>query len=96
MVVLGRILHIMFTPARDFLLETHWRIIIPNPNVKSFPLILKTKKGVNLSSCVLAKPKRLLSIIICLRDSHFKPEDLFVLVGFWECRGKHAVNIMYI
>jgi hypothetical protein len=23
---------IMFTPARDFLLETPWRIIIPNPN----------------------------------------------------------------
>jgi hypothetical protein len=29
-------------------------------------LILITKKGVNLSSCVLAKPKQLLSIIICL------------------------------
>jgi hypothetical protein len=26
---------IMFTPARDFLLETPWRIIIPNPNVNS-------------------------------------------------------------
>jgi hypothetical protein len=25
----------MFTPARDFLLETPWRIIIPNPNVNS-------------------------------------------------------------
>jgi hypothetical protein len=58
---------IMFTPARDFLLETPCRIIIPNPTVKSFPyLILITKKGVNLSSCVLAKPKQLLSIIICL------------------------------
>jgi hypothetical protein len=22
----------MFTPAKDFLLETPWRIIIPNPN----------------------------------------------------------------
>jgi hypothetical protein len=29
---------IMFTPARDFLLETPWRIIIPNPNVNSHPL----------------------------------------------------------
>jgi hypothetical protein len=29
---------IMFTPARDFLLETHWRIIIPNPNVNSHSL----------------------------------------------------------
>jgi hypothetical protein len=58
---------IMFTPARDFLLETPWRIIIPNPNVQqSFPLILITKKSVNLSSCVLAKPNQLLSIIICL------------------------------
>jgi hypothetical protein len=26
------IMLIMFTPARDFLLETPWRIIIPNPN----------------------------------------------------------------
>jgi hypothetical protein len=26
---------IMFNPARDFLLETPWRIIIPNPNVNS-------------------------------------------------------------
>jgi hypothetical protein len=49
---------IMFTPARDFLLETPWRIIIP--------LIFRTKKGVNLSSCVVAKPKQLLSMIICL------------------------------
>jgi hypothetical protein len=56
----------MFTPARDFLLETPWRIIIRNPNVKSFPLILITKTGVNLSSCVLAKPNQRLSIIICL------------------------------
>jgi hypothetical protein len=46
---------IMFTPARDFLLETPWRIIIPNPKCQqSFPLILITKKGVNLSSGVLA------------------------------------------
>jgi hypothetical protein len=40
-----------------------------NPQSKcqqSFPLILITKKGVNLSSCVLVKPTRLLSIIICL------------------------------
>jgi hypothetical protein len=29
---------IMFTPARDFLLETPWRIIIPNPNVNSHSL----------------------------------------------------------
>jgi hypothetical protein len=27
--------NIMFTPARDFLLETPWRIIIPNLNVNS-------------------------------------------------------------
>jgi hypothetical protein len=27
--------HIMFTPDRDFLLETPWRIIIPNPKVNS-------------------------------------------------------------
>jgi hypothetical protein len=62
-----------------------------NPQSKcqqSFPLILITKKGVNLSSCVLAKPGQLLSIIICLfKRSLFliKPEDLFDLVGFWEC-----------
>jgi hypothetical protein len=31
-------MHIMFTPARDFLLETPWRIIIPNPNVNSHSL----------------------------------------------------------
>jgi hypothetical protein len=40
-----------------------------NPQSKcqqSFPLILITTKGVNLSSCVLAKPKQLLSIIVCL------------------------------
>jgi hypothetical protein len=30
--------HIMFTPAIDFLLETPWRIIIPNPNVNSHSL----------------------------------------------------------
>jgi hypothetical protein len=30
--------HIMFTPARDFLLETPWRIIIPIPNVNSHSL----------------------------------------------------------
>jgi hypothetical protein len=30
--------HIMFTPAGDFLLETPWRIIIPNPNVNSHSL----------------------------------------------------------
>jgi hypothetical protein len=30
--------NIMFTPARDFLLETPWRIIIPNPNVNSHSL----------------------------------------------------------
>jgi hypothetical protein len=30
--------HIMFTPARDFLLETPVRIIIPNPNVSSHSL----------------------------------------------------------
>jgi hypothetical protein len=93
-------LFIMFTPARDFPLETPWRIIIPNPNVnKSFPLILITKKGVNLSSCVLAKPNQLLSIIICLSKRQLfliKPEDLFVLVRFWECWSKHAVNIMFI
>jgi hypothetical protein len=29
---------IMFTPARDFLLETPLRIIIPNPNVNSHSL----------------------------------------------------------
>jgi hypothetical protein len=29
---------IMFTPARDFLLETPWRIIIPNPNVNRHSL----------------------------------------------------------
>jgi hypothetical protein len=29
---------IMFTPARDFLLETPGRIIIPNPNVSSHSL----------------------------------------------------------
>jgi hypothetical protein len=29
---------IMFTAARDFLLETPWRIIIPNPNVNSHSL----------------------------------------------------------
>jgi hypothetical protein len=29
---------IMFTPARDFLLETPWRIIIPNSNVNSHSL----------------------------------------------------------
>jgi hypothetical protein len=29
---------IMFTPARDFLLETPWMIIIPNPNVISHSL----------------------------------------------------------
>jgi hypothetical protein len=28
----------MFAPARDFLLETPWRIIIPNPNVNSHSL----------------------------------------------------------
>jgi hypothetical protein len=35
-----RLMHfpIMFTPARDFLLETPWRIIIPNPNVNSHSL----------------------------------------------------------
>jgi hypothetical protein len=69
----------MFTPARDFQLETPWtcwRIIIPNSNVK---------KGVNLSSCVLAKPKQLLSMIICLLKRWLfliKPEDLFDLLGF--------------
>jgi hypothetical protein len=31
-------LNIMFTPARDFLLETPWRILIPNPNVNSLSL----------------------------------------------------------
>jgi hypothetical protein len=90
----------MFTPARDFLLETPWRIIIPNPNVNSrSPLILITKKSVNLSSCVLAKPNQLLSIIICLFKRWLfliKPEDLFVLVWLWECKAKHAVNIMVI
>jgi hypothetical protein len=38
---------IMFTPARDFLLETPWMIIFPNPNVNSHSLlimILRTKK----------------------------------------------------
>jgi hypothetical protein len=29
---------LMFTPARDFLLETPWRIIFPNPNVDSHSL----------------------------------------------------------
>jgi hypothetical protein len=29
----------MLTPARDFLLETPWRIIIPNPNVNSHSLL---------------------------------------------------------
>jgi hypothetical protein len=28
-------IYIMFTPARYFLLETPWRIIIPNPSVNS-------------------------------------------------------------
>jgi hypothetical protein len=58
---------IMFTPTRDFLLETPWRIIITNPKCQqSFPnLILITNKG------VLAKPKQLLSIIICLFKSYF-------------------------
>jgi hypothetical protein len=57
----------MFTPARDFRLETPWRIIIPNPNVSTvIPFDLDNQKGVNLSSCVLAKPNQLLSIIICL------------------------------
>jgi hypothetical protein len=32
------VMAIMFTPARDFLLETPWRIIIPNPNVNSHSL----------------------------------------------------------
>jgi hypothetical protein len=42
----------MFTPARDFLLETPWRIIIPNPNVNSQKnsarkgLIINTFRGV--------------------------------------------------
>jgi hypothetical protein len=50
------------------------------------PFDLDNKKGVNLSSCVLAKPKQLLSIIICLfKRFLIKPEDLFDLVGFWEC-----------
>jgi hypothetical protein len=31
-------LNIMFTPASDFLLETPWRIIIPNPDVNSHSL----------------------------------------------------------
>jgi hypothetical protein len=30
--------YVVFTPARDFLLETPWRIIIPNPNVNSHSL----------------------------------------------------------
>jgi hypothetical protein len=29
---------VLFTPARDFLLETPWRIIIPNPDVNSHSL----------------------------------------------------------
>jgi hypothetical protein len=50
--------HHYVTPARDFLLETPWRIIISKYKCKqSFPLILITKKGVNLSSCVFAKLK---------------------------------------
>jgi hypothetical protein len=56
------------------------------------PFDLDNQKGVNLSSCGLAKPNQLLSIIICL--FLIKPEDLFDLVGFWECWGKHAANIM--
>jgi hypothetical protein len=73
-------LAIMFTPARDFLLETPWRIIIPNSNQQSFPLILITKKGVNLSSCVLAKPNQQLSMIICLRDSYFLSNPKIYLI----------------
>jgi hypothetical protein len=34
----------MFTPARDFLLETPWRIIIPNPNVNSHTYFLSNPK----------------------------------------------------
>jgi hypothetical protein len=53
----------MFTPARYFLLETPWRIMIPDPNVNSHSLLmLITKKGVDLSYCVLAKPNQVLSI----------------------------------
>jgi hypothetical protein len=36
--IFSKIAVIMFTPARDFLLETPWRIIIPNPNVNSHSL----------------------------------------------------------
>jgi hypothetical protein len=58
---------------------------------QSFPLILITKKGVNLSSCVLAKPNQLLSIIICLfKRFLIKPEDLFDLSGFGSAQAKHA------
>jgi hypothetical protein len=61
------------------------------------PFDLDDQKGVNLSSCVLAKPKQLLSIIIYLfKRSLFliKPEDLFDLSGFESAKTKHAVNIM--
>jgi hypothetical protein len=41
-----RCLHrgIMFTPARDFLLEAPWRIIIPIPNVNIIPFDLDNQK----------------------------------------------------
>jgi hypothetical protein len=52
---------------------------------------------VNVSSCVLAKPNQLLSIIICLFKTWLfliKPEDLFDISGFGSAKAKHAVNIM--
>jgi predicted flap endonuclease-1-like 5' DNA nuclease len=51
------------------------------------PFDLDNQKGVNLSSCELAKPNQL---IVCL----FKPEDLFDLSGFGSAGAKQAVNIM--
>jgi hypothetical protein len=53
--------------------------------------------GVNLSSCVFAKPNQLLSLIICLFKRWLfliKPEDLFDLSGFGSAKAKHAANIM--
>jgi hypothetical protein len=60
--------YIMFTPARDFLLETPWRIIIPNPNVNSHSLcdLDNQKMCEPFILCILTKPNQLLSIIICL------------------------------
>jgi hypothetical protein len=55
------------------------------------------KRCVNISSCVLAKPNQLLSIIICLFKIYLfliKPEDLFDLSCFGSAKAKLAVTIM--